>query len=112
MDRTPTQPIEIRQNRAGQDRAFIVGSRVRVQDIYVDSEVLGKSPEQIVAALPQLTLAQIHAALAYYFDHRDEIIDELRQAKEFAALMKERTGPGPLEAKLRDAELGDAISSG
>ena len=112
MQRTLIQHIEIRKNRAGQDRAFIVGTRVRVQDIYVDSEVLGKSPEQIVAALPHLTLAQVHAALAYYFDHREEILDELRQDEQFVAVMKERTGPGPLDTKLRDAGIGDAISSG
>jgi uncharacterized protein (DUF433 family) len=112
MERTLTQHIEIRKNRAGQDRAYIVGTRIRVQDIYVDSEVLGKTPEQIVAALPHLTLAQVHAALAYYFDHREEIVDAVRQDEEFVATMKKRTGPGPLEIKLRDAGIGDAISSG
>ena len=50
MDRTLIQHIEIRKNRAGQDRAFVAGSRVRVQDTYVDSEVLGKSPDEIVAS--------------------------------------------------------------
>ncbi|MEX0614218.1 MAG: DUF433 domain-containing protein [Pirellulales bacterium] len=112
MGRTLIQHIEIRKNQAGQDRAFIAGTRVRVQDIYVDSEVLGKSPEEIIAALPHLTLAQVHAALAYYFDHRNEILDELRQDEHFVSLMKERTGPGPLETKLRDAGADDAISSG
>lgn len=112
MKRTLTQHVEIRKNHAGQDRAFIVGTRVRVQDIYVDSEVIGKSPEEIVVALPHLTLAQVHAALAYYFDHREEILDELRQDEQFVTALKARTGPGPLETKLRDAGLGDAISSG
>jgi uncharacterized protein (DUF433 family) len=106
------QHVEIRKNRAGQERAYIVGTRVRVQDIYVDSEVLGKTPEEIVTALPHLTLAQVHAALAYYFDYRDDILDELRQDEEFVAAMKNRTGPGPLERKLRDAGIDDAISSG
>jgi uncharacterized protein (DUF433 family) len=111
MERTPIQYIEIRKNRDGQDRAFIIGTRVRVQDIYVDSQVFGKSAEEIVAALPHLTLAQVHAALAYYFDHRDDILDEIRQDKQFVALMKEQTGPGPLEIKLRNSGVGDAISS-
>jgi uncharacterized protein (DUF433 family) len=112
MERTLIQHIEIRKNRDGQDRAFIAGTRVRVQDIYVDSEVLGRSPEEIVAALPYVTLAQVHAALAYYFDHRDEIVSELRQDEQFVELLKQRTGPGPLEMKLRDAGVGDEISSG
>jgi uncharacterized protein (DUF433 family) len=112
MERTLIQHIEIRKNRAGQDRAYIVGTRVRVQDIYVDSEILGKAPEEIVAALPHLTLGQVHSALAYYFDHRDEILDELRQDEKFIAMMKQRTGPGPLELKLRETGIGNAISPG
>jgi uncharacterized protein (DUF433 family) len=111
MDRTLIQHIEIRKNRAGQDRAFVAGSRVRVQDTYVDSEVLGKSPDEIVAALPHLTLTQVHAALAYYFDHREEILDDLRQHEQFVAVMKKRTRPGALETKSGDAGAGDAISS-
>lgn len=112
MSRTLTQHIEIRQNADRQDRAYIVGTRVRVQDIYVDSEVHGKSPEEIVANLPHLTLAQVHAALSYYFDHRDEILHELQEDEKFVALVKRRTGPGPLELKLRDAGASDAIPSG
>jgi uncharacterized protein (DUF433 family) len=112
MGHTLIQHIEIRKNRDGQDRAYIAGTRVRVQDIYVDSEVLGRSPEEIVASMPHLSLAQVHAALAYYFDHRDEVLAELRQDEEFVAAMKARTGPGPLETRLRGAVSGDAISSG
>lgn len=112
MQPTVIRHIEIRQNRDGQDRAYISGTRVRVQDIYVDSEILGKSPEEIIATLPHVTLAQVHAALAYYFDHREQILDELRQDEQFVQLMKARTGPGPLEMKLRDMGTDDAISSG
>ncbi len=111
MERAPIQYIEFRKNRDGQDRAFIAGTRVRVQDIYVDSQLYGKSAEEIVAALPHLTLAQVYAALSYYFDHREEVLDEIRQDEQFIALMKARTGPGPLETKLRDLGVGDAISS-
>jgi uncharacterized protein (DUF433 family) len=88
--------IELRPNRSGGVRAFIAGTRVRVQDISALSEVEKKSPEQIVAALPHLTLAQVHAALAYYHDHRAEILQELRDAERVAAKVREQTGPGPL----------------
>ena len=111
MDPALNPYIEIRKNRDGQDRAFVAGTRVRVQDIYVDSQVHGMSPEQIVASLPHLTLSQVHAALAYYYDHREEVLEELRQDKQFVALMKKQMGPGPLEAKLRSAGVGNAFSS-
>jgi len=111
MQPVVTQYIELRNNRDGQPRAFIAGTRIRVQDIYAQSEVHGRTPDEIAAACPQLSLAQIHAALAYYFEHRDEIITELRQDEAFVSLMKARTGPGPLERKLRDQGTGDAVSS-
>ena len=92
--------IELRPNRSGQQRAFIAGTRVRVQDIYALSEVHGKSPDEIVEALPHLTLAQVHAALAYYFDHRDAILQELREDRDTAARLRQTLGEGPLASKL------------
>jgi uncharacterized protein (DUF433 family) len=103
--------IELRPNRSGQPRAYIAGTRVRVQDIYAMAELQGQSPDEIVRSLPHLSLAQVHAALAYYFDHRESILDEVRQDGEFARTIKAMTGPGPLEAKLHAHENGDSVSS-
>jgi uncharacterized protein (DUF433 family) len=65
--------IEVRKNRAGQDRPYVAGTRVRVQDIVLYHERFGQTPEEIVRDLPHLTLSQVHAALAYYFEDRDAI---------------------------------------
>jgi hypothetical protein len=83
-----------------------------VQDIYVDAEVHGKTPDEIAASLPHLSLAQIHAALSYYFDHRDEILAEIREDGASIAELMAATGPGPLQAKLKGAAShGDSVSS-
>ena len=37
----------------------------------------GLTPEELVARFPHLTLAQVHDALAYYYDNRDEIDRDL-----------------------------------
>lgn len=89
--------IDLRPNRDGQNRAFIEGTRVRVQDVALLAEVDGKSPDEIVAALPHLTLAQVHAALSYYFDHRPAILQELREDEE---LVNRLRGPSLLDRKL------------
>jgi uncharacterized protein (DUF433 family) len=112
MEPTAKQYIEIRKNRAGQDRAYIVGTRIRVQDIYVDSEIRGMTPDEIIDGLPHLSLAQVHAALAYYFDNREAILTEIRRDEEFVRSMRAVTGPGPLERKLKAIEADDAVSSG
>jgi len=96
--------IELRPNRSGQPRAFIAGTRVRVQDIYGLSELQGKTPDEIVAALRHLTLFQVHTALAYYFQHHAEILQEIREDDDFAAAMRAKLGPGPLAAKLKSAD--------
>ena len=104
--------IEIRPNRQGQHRAFVAGTRVRVQDIYADSEIHGKTPEQIAEDLPHLSLAQVHAALAFFFDNRETILNEIREDQQFVELMKTRTGPGPLAQKLTETDADDAVPSG
>lgn len=54
-------------------RARIDGHRIRVMDIVIWHEKWGRSPFEIAESFPGITLADIHAALAYYHDHRDEI---------------------------------------
>ncbi len=61
------------------------------------AEVQGRTPDQIIDAFPHLTLAQVHAALSYYFDHRAEIQDNLRDDEEFVAKLRNLRGPGVLE---------------
>jgi uncharacterized protein (DUF433 family) len=65
----------------------VEGHRIRVRDIAAARDLGGLTPEEIVASVyPQLTLAQVYAALAYYEDHHGEI-DE---AAEEEALFAER----------------------
>jgi len=54
-------------------KACIDGTRISVADIVCLLDE-GYSPERMlnVFAMP-LTLSQIHAALTYYYDHREEI---------------------------------------
>jgi uncharacterized protein (DUF433 family) len=96
--------IELRPNRSGRPRAYITGTRVRVQDVYALSQVHGDSPEAITRALPHLSLAQVRAALGYYAAHRDEILQELREDAAYVASLRSELGEGPMEAKLRSAE--------
>lgn len=112
MSQVSVEHIELRTNKDGQSRAYVAGTEFRVQDIYAQSEVHGKSPEQIVTAFPQLTLSQVHAALAYYFDNRQSILDEMRQDEASIHNLKRQLGPGPLENRLRGDDDGSAVSPG
>jgi uncharacterized protein (DUF433 family) len=63
----------------------IRGHRVTVQDIAIWHERLGKSADEIASEY-DLTLGDVHAALAYYFDHREEI--DARMAKTVRSPMR------------------------
>lgn len=68
--------------RYGGPQPVIKGSRVTVGDI-VGYLHLGETPESLVNnILPQLTLAQIHDAISYYYDHQDEIEEILQENTE------------------------------
>lgn len=51
----------------------IAGHRIKVQQIAICHERLGMSPQQIVAEYSGITLADVHAALSYFHDHRTQI---------------------------------------
>lgn len=57
----------------------IAGTRIKVEQVVLWHERQGITPAQIVSTWPHLTLADIHAALAYYHDHRDEIEADLAE---------------------------------
>jgi uncharacterized protein (DUF433 family) len=81
----------------------IAGTRIRVWDIAVLAQS-GHSPDEILACFPHITLADVHAALAYYYDNREAIDRQAEEDERFVESLREKLGPGPLEAKLREAE--------
>ena len=80
----------------GGPTAVLKGTRIPVS-ILVGYVALGETPQSIVEeVLPSLTLAQVHDALSYYYDHRVEIDEERAENTEASA-----------QARLR-ARLGEA----
>jgi uncharacterized protein (DUF433 family) len=67
---------------------IIAGTGIRVLDIAVRYEVMGISPEDILVSLPHLKLSQIHDALSYYYDHKQEIDKKWKDAIEKAGSMR------------------------
>ena len=58
------------------------------------------SPDEIVSAYPGLTLADVHAALAYYYADRETIDAHIRADDEHWAKVQAEN-PGPLIDRLR-----------
>lgn len=113
---TEKRHVESRPGVCG-GKPCIVGTRIRVWDIHVWHDLGGESPEQIVANFPQLTVADVHAALAYYLDHRQEIDEQMQLAESFVDQLETQRGPSPLailrDQLLKDRTCGeDSVSSG
>ena len=64
-------------------RPRIAGRRITVADVAVWHERLRLSADEISSAY-DLSLAEVHAALAYYFDHREAVDRSLSEADAFA----------------------------
>jgi hypothetical protein len=78
-----------------------------VLDIAIWHEQQGLSPDEIVSQVPSLTLADVHAGLAYYYDHREEIQEEIRAEREQADEFRRDT-PSTLGAKLHRPPFKEA----
>lgn len=105
------QHIESVPGKCG-GKPCIAGTRIRVWDIHVWHNLRGQSPEQIVADFPQLTLADVYAALAYYLDHREEIQRQAKEDEEFVAEMKRKQGVTTFDLLKQRLGLDDQVSSG
>jgi uncharacterized protein (DUF433 family) len=79
--------------------AVIVGTGVKVLDVAIRYEVMGMTPEEIIVALPHLTLTQVHAALSYYYAHKRQLDKEWKASLKKVARLRAKT-PSILEEKL------------
>ncbi len=92
-----TPHMEITPGVAG-GKPRIAGHRITVQNIVIWHERMGMSADEI-ATTWQLSLADVYAALAYYFDHRGQIDRSIRESQEFVEELRKRT-PSKLAEKL------------
>ncbi|HEV3257087.1 MAG TPA: DUF433 domain-containing protein [Gemmataceae bacterium] len=86
----------------------IDGHRITVEDVAVWHERMGMSPDEIVSAHPSITLAEVHADLAYYFENRERIDADIREGEEFVREMKAKAPPSLLQEKLRQRNANAA----
>ena len=77
----------------------IAGHRIRVQDIVIMHDRMGKDPYEIVNDYSSITLADVYAALVYYMDNIEEIRRDIAEAEILEDEMRAET-PSLLMQKL------------
>jgi uncharacterized protein (DUF433 family)/predicted nuclease of predicted toxin-antitoxin system len=104
MSTAVTTHIRIDENGV----AWIDDTRIKVIEVAIDKIAYDSSPEEMHHQYPHLSLAQIHAALAHYYDHKAEfdaaIAQELREVDE----LRKQAGESPVHKRLR--EMGFALT--
>lgn len=109
MNTTVTDHIDITIGICG-GKPRIANTRIRVQDIVIWTEQ-GETPDDIVAGYPHLSLADVHAALAYYYDHREDIDQQIKESEQFVATMKVSERAVERTVTPREADA-DSLSPG
>ena len=81
--------------------AWVGGTQVKVTEIVLDKIAYGWSPEETHLQHPRLSLAQIHAALTYYYEKQSQLDAQIRQGLEQSA---------ELSSKVSDPEFRNKLS--
>ena len=78
----------------------IDGTGFKVKQLVGERRARGSSPEALQFQHPQLSLAQIYSALAYYEDHREEVDAHLREGGARAEALQAELDSPDLKARV------------
>jgi len=83
----------------------IAGANTKVSELIAEIQAHGLSPEELCYQLPHLSLGQIYSALAYYWDHKEEVDRDLERRAKLADDLRRELGQPPLVERLRQRGL-------
>lgn len=83
--------------------ALVSGTRIKVVELVLERLAHHQDADEIHRQHPHLTLGQIHSALAYYHDHREEMDRELQRRLRREKELLRNVDDSDLRAKVRAA---------
>lgn len=92
------------------DVAWIDDTNTKVIEVAQDMIAHGWSPEEIHFQHPHLSMAQIHAALGFYFDHKIEMDAAMQESLRHVGQLRTEAGESPIRKRLR--EMGRLTHAG
>jgi uncharacterized protein (DUF433 family) len=88
-----------------QGEPVITGTRIKVRMIVLDRIARGWDADEIQRHHPDLSLGQIHSALMYFFDHKQEMDRDIADRHERTTSLRAEAGESPGRRKLRERGL-------
>ncbi len=86
-----------------QQRPWIDDTNVKVVEVALDHVAYGWSAEEMHSHHPHLSLAQIYAALAYYYDHQADFDRQIDESRRRADDLAAKSADSPVRRRLRAA---------
>ena len=83
----------------------IAGTTMKVVELVLDHLAYGWSPEELHFQHPYLSMGQIYSALAYYWDHKAELDQDLERRLQFIDHIQQTTKPTALAERLKAQTL-------
>src|SRR3990172_5337918 len=80
---------------------YVAGTQTKVVEIALDRIAHHWDADEIQRQHPHLSLGQIYAALAYYFDHQRELDEQIEEQVRSVEQSRAAAGESPVRAKLR-----------
>lgn len=84
---------------------IIEGTNMKVIEVVLEKTAYGWSPEELHFQHPYLTLGQIYSALAYYWDHQEDLDQDIERRLEFVKQAQQSMGKTALKARLKSKGL-------
>jgi len=84
-------PYIIRKKAVLGGKPIIKDTRIKVSQIAIYYEKMDYTPDEIVQALPHLTLAQVHDALSYYYENMKEIDRQIAEERRMVEEMQKKS---------------------
>ena len=102
-DHAKSGPLHRCDPRYPSGKARIAGRRISIEDIAIWHLRLGKTVDEICAEY-DLSLAEVHAALAYYYDHQAEIERQINEGDAFLKALRD-SSPSKLAKRLAERRI-------
>ena len=83
----------------------IADTTMTVADLIVESLAYGWSPAELHFQFPDLSMGQIHSALAYYWDHTEEIHTAIENRQRLIAQLRQSFPPSAFVSRLKSEGL-------
>jgi len=83
------------------DVPVIAGTNMKVVELILERMAYGWSPEELHFQHPYLTPGQIYSALAYYWDHQEELDQDIERRLQSVDQAQRAVKPSPLVVRLR-----------